>query len=60
MPNHITRGEVEEVPDITIVVADEISPLPDDPLDRILDEIRKPRYAFERSFDGQRFTRKIR
>lgn len=47
-------------PEITITIGDESSPMPDGALNRILEEIRKPRYAFERTLDGNRYTRKIR
>ena len=47
-------------PDYTHIGADEISSLPDKSLDHILKEISRPRYAFERTFDGHRYTKKIR
>ena len=47
-------------PEITITIGDESSSLPEGASKRILEEIRKPRYAFERTFDGHRYTRKIR
>lgn len=47
-------------PEITIMIGDESSPVPEGALNRILEEIRKPHYAFERAFDGRRYTRKIR
>lgn len=47
-------------PEITITIGDESSPMPGGALNRILEEIRKPRHAFERTFDGRRYTRKIR
>lgn len=47
-------------PEITIIVGDESSPMPEGSLNRILEAIRKPHYAFERTFDGRRYTRKIR
>lgn len=47
-------------PDYTRIGADELSSLLDKLLDHILEEIDKPRYAFERTFDGHRYTRKIR
>lgn len=47
-------------PEITITIGDESSAMPEEALNRILEEIHKPRYAFERTFDGHRYTRKIR
>lgn len=47
-------------PGVTIIVGNEFSPTPEGALERILEEIRKPRFAFERTFDGHRYTRKIR
>ncbi len=55
----VTAIEDGPVPEQTIVVADEISPLPERPLDQILEDIGKPRFAFERTFEGKRYTRKI-
>lgn len=46
--------------EITIMIGDESSKMPEEALNRILEEIRKPRYAFERTFEGNRYTRKIR
>lgn len=55
----VTAIEDCPVPDQTIVIVDEISPLPERPLDQILEDIGKPRFAFERTFEGKRYTRKI-
>lgn len=46
--------------EITIMIGDESSKMPEEALNHILEEIRKPRYAFERTFEGNRYTRKIR
>lgn len=55
-----TGDEHISAPDITITVGDESSPTPEGALNRILEECRKPKYAFVRTFDGHRYTRKIR
>lgn len=47
-------------PDISIAVGDESFPEREGALNRILEELRKPRYAFERTLEGHRYTRKIR
>lgn len=47
-------------PGAIIIVGDEFSPMPEGALERILEEIHKPRFAFERTLDGHRYTRKIR
>lgn len=47
-------------PGAIIIVGDEFSPMPEGALKRILEEIHKPRFAFERTLDGHRYTRKIR
>ena len=47
-------------PSATIIVGDGLSQAPDQALDRILEEIHKPRFAFERTMEGYRYTRKIR
>lgn len=47
-------------PGATIIVGDQFSPAPEGASERILEEIRKPRFVFERTFDGHRYTRKIR
>lgn len=47
-------------PDIAITVGDESLPTREGALSRILEEFRKPRYAFERTLEGRRYTRKIR
>ena len=46
--------------EITIMIGDESSKTTEEALNHILEEIRKPRYAFERTFGGNRYTRKIR
>lgn len=46
--------------EITIMIGDESSKMPEEALNRILEEIHKPRFAFERTLDGHRYTRKIR
>ena len=51
---HISASE------ITVTIGNESSPMPEGALNRILEEIRKPRYAFERTIDGHRYTRLIR
>lgn len=47
-------------PGVTIIVGDEFSPMPEGTLERILEEIHKPCFVFERTLDGHRYTRKIR
>lgn len=47
-------------PGAIIIVGDEFSPMPEGALERILEEIHKPHFAFERTLDGHRYTRKIR
>ena len=47
-------------PDITVTVADEMNQMPEQALKRIADELAKPRFAFERTFDGQRYTRRLK
>ena len=39
---------------------DESSPMTEEIWNRIMDEMMKPRFAFERTFDGHRYTRRIR
>lgn len=39
---------------------DESSPMSEAAWDWIVEEMRKPRFAFERTFDGHRYTRRIR
>lgn len=56
----VSGDEHTSAPGVTIIVGDEFSPTPEGALERILEEIRKPRFAFERTFDGHRYTRKIR
>lgn len=46
--------------EITIMIGDESSKMPEEALNRILEEIHKPRFAFGRTLDGHRYTRKIR
>lgn len=48
------------VPDIAVTVADEMSQMPEQALKRIADELAKPRLAFERTFDEQRYTRRLK
>lgn len=45
--------------DITITVGEESLPAREGALNRILEGLRKPRYAFERTFEGHRYTRNI-
>lgn len=52
--------EHTSAPGATIIVGDQFSPTPEGALERILEEICKPRFVFERTFDGHRYTRKIR
>ena len=52
--NHVT---VDIQPFKTI---NENAPTTDAVWDQIVDEMRKPRFAFERTFDGHRYTRRIR
>lgn len=47
-------------PGVIIIAGDEFSPMPEGALERILEEIHKPRFAFERTLDGHRYTREIR
>lgn len=47
-------------PDISITVGDESLQTREGASNRILEELRKPRYAFERTLEGHRYTRKIR
>ena len=42
------------------MIGDESSKMPEEALNHILEKIRKPRYAFERAFEGNRYMRKIR
>ena len=42
-----------------LVVADESTPMTEDAWNRIVDEFMKPRFAFERTYEGHRYTRKI-
>ena len=42
------------------MIGDESSEMPEEALNSILEEIHKPRFAFERTLDGHRYTRKIR
>ena len=42
-----------------VVVADEATPMTEDAWNRIVDELMKPRFAFERTFEGNRYTRRI-
>ena len=46
--------------DITITVGEESLPAREEALNHILEKICKPRYAFERTFEGNRYMRKIR
>lgn len=46
--------------DAAITVGDESSQTREEASNRILEELRKPRYAFERTLEGHRYTRKIR
>ena len=46
--------------EITIMIGDESTKMPEEALNHILEETCKPRYAFERTFEGNRYTRKIR
>lgn len=55
-----SRDEHISAPGVTIIVGDEFSPMPEGALERILEEIHKPCFAFERTLDGHRYTRKIR
>ena len=43
-----------------LAVADEATPMTEDAWNWIVEEMRKPRFAFERTFDGHRYTRRIR
>lgn len=43
-----------------IVVADESTPMTEEAWKRIVEELSKPRFAFERTYEGNRYTRKIR
>lgn len=57
----LISGDVHiSAPGVTTIVGDEFSPMPEGALERILKEIHKPRFAFERTLDGHRYTRKIR
>lgn len=47
-------------PDAAITVGDESFQTREGALSRILEELRKPQYAFERTLDGHRYTRNIR
>ena len=39
---------------------DESSPMTEEIWGRIVEEMRNPRFAFERTFEGHRYTRRIR
>jgi len=56
----VSGDEHISAPGVTVIVGDEFSPMPEGASERILEAIRKPRFAFERSLDGHRYTRKIR
>lgn len=43
-----------------VVIADEATPMTEEIWDRIVEEMMKPRFAFERTFDGHRYTRRIK
>lgn len=42
-----------------VVIADEMTPMTEDAWNRIVDEMMKPRFAFERTYEGHRFTKRI-
>lgn len=45
---------------VVIVTADESTPMTEEAWKRIVDELGKPRFAFERTFDGVRYTRRLK
>lgn len=45
---------------VVIVAADEPAPMTEEAWKRIVDELGKPRFAFERTFDGVRYTRRLK
>lgn len=49
-------GEIGPV----LAVADESTPMTENVWRRIVEELGKPRFAFERTYEGARYTRRIK
>lgn len=45
---------------VIVVTADESTPMTEEAWKRIVEELGKPRFAFERTFEGVRYTRRLK
>lgn len=45
---------------VVVVTADESTPMTEEAWKRIVEELDKPRFAFERTFEGVRYTRRLK
>lgn len=45
---------------VVVIAADEQTPMTEEAWRRIVEELSKPRFAFERTFDGARYTRRMK
>lgn len=45
---------------VVIITADESTPMTEEAWRRIVEELGKPRFAFERTLEGARYTRRLK